>query len=559
MRTAAKRIPLNLASAALILILAVLATGAMAQIPGLAKSAEAAPEPASDPMGRTTPRGAIVQFSRTVERHDFVSAARYLQLDAAQRKKAAKLADTLNSLFDRAMQGSIANISDSPTGALDDGLPEDRERVGPLIIDDQEAYITLVRVPDIKNGHIWLISSETLRAVEAYAAAAGESWIERVMPAPLVQSEFLGVSLAHWIVLVCQLGGIFVLLMLIGTVCNLTARKVIPNPERLRVWDAWYQATRWQAIAALTILSQFLVIPTLGLPLSFRVIYGRVALIVLAIAMIGLLRRGLSLAFAHARGMVRGKDRASTQSLMLLAERMIQAVIVVIGGIAVLVLLGVESKTALAGLGVVGVALALGAQKTVENLLGGIFLLSDKALAVGDYCTIQNQSGWIEDVTLRSVRMRTVNQTLVSFPAGSLAQAGIENFSTRRKMAIDTTLRLRYGTSAAQLKRIISDIRALLEANPKFEIGSTYVRLKNFGVDAVELELYAYVLTRDSGEYGAVREELLLEIATRVEAAGSGLAPTRFVQLQQAQDAAAAKPLAEGRDAAVRDGDARNQ
>ncbi len=197
--------------------------------------------------------------------------------------------------------------------------------------------------------------------------------------------------------------------------------------------------------------------------------YAHIGRVALVLALAWLLKRGLALVFTHARSMVRGKDRASTQSLMMLTERMVQALVVVIAIIWVLILLGVESKTALAGLGVVGVALALGAQKTVENLLGGVFLLSDKALAVGDYCTIGSQSGWIEDVTLRSVRMRTVNQSLLSLPAGSLAQAGIENFATRRKLMMQATLRLRYGTSVDQLKQILGGANALFAQNPKFE------------------------------------------------------------------------------------------
>jgi len=309
------------------------------------------------------------------------------------------------------------------------------------------------------------------------------------------------------------------------------ARALIRDPARKQRWDEWYATTRWPAVAALTILVQFFAIPPLGYPLTFRVAYARVGLIAFVIALTWLLRRALRLGFMHARNMVWGKDRASTQSLMMLAQRMLQALLIIVAAISLLILMGVESKTALAGLGVVGVALALGAQKTVENLLGGIFLLTDKAIAVGDYCTIGNQSGWIEDVTLRSVRLRTVNQTLVSLPAGSLAQTGIENFATRRKMAAQTTLRLRYGTNVGQLTKILEGTRALLEGNPTIEKSSSYVRLVNFGPAAIELELFAYVLTADADEFRVVREDFLLEIAALVEAAGSALATTRFFQI----------------------------
>jgi len=182
------------------------------------------------------------------------------------------------------------------------------------------------------------------------------------------------------------------------------------------------------------------------------------------------------------------------------------------------------------------VALALGAQKTVENLLGGIFLLSDKALAVGDYCTIGNQSGTVEDVTLRSVRIRTAQQSLVSLPAGSLAQAGIENFATRHKTLALTTLRVRYGTNVVQLRRILENIRGLLGRHARIEQPTAYVRLVNFGMDAIELELSAYLQTSDGEEFRALREELLLDIAAIVEAAGSALSPTRFMQLESSVD-----------------------
>ena len=217
---------------------------------------------------------------------------------------------------------------------------------------------------------------------------------------------------------------------------------------------------------------------------------------------------------------------------MLLGERLLKAFVVVVAVFAILTIFGVNTKTALAGLGIGGVALALGAQRTVENLLGGVFLLSDRVIAVGDLCSISNRLGWVEDITLRSVRLRTLDQTLVSVPAGVLAQAGIENFATRQKILVQTTLRLRYGTSVDQLRRILDSVRALLAQHPKIETGTSRIRLVNFGDRAVELELFAYVLTADFPEFLAVREEVLLQIAATVEASGSGFAqPTEFVYM----------------------------
>jgi MscS family membrane protein len=517
----------------LLWLLAALAPLALAQIPGLPGGGTEAPseDANADPLGRTSPRGAILGFSRAAERGEIVAAAQFLQLEGNQRENAAYLTNELKALIDRELRESIGRISDQPAGNLDDGLPADQERIGPLLIHDRKIFIGLDRVRHPDFGQVWLVSSATLREIPAIARVDDKTWIERNMPRSLQQRELLGASLAHWIVLLTLVGFAFVSLWLAGLLLRFAVTRLVRDPGRRANWDAWYAATRWPAITLLALLAQFIVVPSLGFPLTFRVACARVGLVVFVIALAWLLRRSMRLGFTHARHLVRGKDRASTQSLMLLAERMIQALLIVVAIVAVLVLLGVESKTALAGLGVLGVALALGAQKTVENLLGGIFLLSDKALAVGDYCTIGTQSGTVEDVTLRSVRLRTPQQSLVSLPAGSLAQAGIENFATREKMMILTTLRLRYGTSVGQLRRVLDGIRSLLQQHAKVEHGSAYARLTNFGADAIELELFAYVLTPEPELFRSIREELLLQIAAVVEAAGSALAPTRFIEV----------------------------
>jgi MscS family membrane protein len=240
--------------------------------------------------------------------------------------------------------------------------------------------------------------------------------------------------------------------------------------------------------------------------------------------------RLLTLTFRQARVVAQRRGYVGTRSLMMLGERVLKVLIILVAVFSILKAVGVDTTTALAGVGIGGVAVALGAQKSVENLLGGIFLLTDKALAVGDTCCISNRTGVIEDITLRSVRLRTQEQSLLSIPAGVLSQANIENFATRDKMLVQTTLRLRYGTTAAQLRAVLDGIRAVLAQHPKLETETSRIRLVDFGVQAVELELFAYVLTSDGLTFLSVREDLLLQIAALVEASGSGFAqPTQFI------------------------------
>jgi len=225
---------------------------------------------------------------------------------------------------------------------------------------------------------------------------------------------------------------------------------------------------------------------------------------------------------------------------VLLGERLLRALVFLVAVFAILAIVGVDTKTALAGLGIGGIALALGAQRTVENLLGGILLLTDKALAIGDFCNISNRVGVVEDITLRSVRLRTLDRTLVSIPAGALAQSGIENFATREKILAQSTLRLRYGTSVEQLTRILAGIRKVLDESSNVESATSRIRLVNFGAESIELEVFVYMLTADYNRFLELREELLLRIASVVEAAGSAFAPTRFIYMQGSEGEASA-------------------
>jgi len=278
--------------------------------------------------------------------------------------------------------------------------------------------------------------------------------------------------------------------------------------------------------------------PFLGFSLNFRFVYMRFGVALLVILFAWLLRQTITLSFERARSVMQRRGETGTESLMLLGERLLKVLIVLVAIFAILTVVGVDTKTALAGLGIGGVAVALGAQKTVENLLGGIFLLTDKALAIGDTCCISSRMGTVEDITLRSVRLRTLEQTLLSIPAGVLSQENIENFTTRGKILVQTNLPLGYGTTAEQLRSILEGIRKLLIEDSRIESETARIRLINFGARAIELELYAYILTSDYGKFLAVREDLLLHIEEGVEAAGTSFAmPTEFIYVRQKSNA----------------------
>lgn len=509
-----------------------------------APSSPPAPAEARDPFGRNTPRGTITGLGLAVHRQD-ATAVRYLQITPSQRAQAEQLARELTDLIEQYYLAPLTDLSDSPEGETTDGLPLERERVV-LTIGDRSEDINLVRVKDREAGLIWLVSSQTVARIRGLHDSAGSTWLERRMPPTLVRSKIFGISAALLVAWALTFVIPFAALWLMSVVLLAIARVSTRNPARRTLLEAWFTEMRWPTIVLLTLLIHGALIRLLGFSLQFRFAYTRIALAMAVAMATWLLWRLMTLSFAQARTVAARGGHASVRSLLLLAERVCKTLLVMSAAFALLTIAGVDTATALAGVGLGGVAVALGAQKSVENLLGGVFLLTDRALAVGDFCTISNRQGVVEDITMRSVRLRTVEQTLLSVPTGLLSQSSLENFATRNKILLQTTLRLRYGTTTDQLRCVLRGIRAMLDERTDIEAGTSRIRLSDFGVRAIELELFAYVLTSDWLKFTAVREDLLLQVAMIVESSGTGFAQPVVLDDQSIAANAAASDRRDG-------------
>ena len=508
-------------------------TPAAAQAPRAPAPAEP-PPPATDPLGRDSPFGTITGFSSAVHRNDFAVAARYMQRERRGPQQLEDLGRDLSDLLDRYFTERLTALSMEPTGNLADGLDPDREGIH-LVIGDRSVDLFLKRVKDPTSGLIWLISSESLTRVPTLHRDEAATWVERVMPASLVSRSYYGLSLAQWILWAFTL---LAPLLLFGTFAWLVLwlAKRRSATGRSLFLSSWSRV-RWPLVLTLTLISHLVTIPLIGFSVRFRVGYSRVVVIASVIITAVLVWRLVTVTFQRARLSAIRRERSSTRSLVQLGERIVKVLVVLVAVLVLLALSGVDPATALAGVGIAGVAVALGAQKSVENLLGAVFLLTDRVLAVGDFCCLSDRVGWIEDITLRSVRLRTLDQTLLSVPAGLLSQGSIENYTTRGKILLQTVLRLRYGTTSEQLHVVLEDVRQLLAQHPSIEKDGARARLTSFGAQAIEIELFAYVMTADYAEFLEIRESLLLQIAHIVESSGGAFAiPTQFIYMRSEVD-----------------------
>jgi MscS family membrane protein len=242
--------------------------------------------------------------------------------------------------------------------------------------------------------------------------------------------------------------------------------------------------------------------------------------------------RVVNVAFAFAGEAPWTRANPSLAGLLPLGRKMAKVVLVALGLISVLNELGFQVASLLAGLGIGGIALALAAQKTVENLFGSIAIGVDQPFRVGDFVKVEDFVGTVETIGMRSTRFRTLDRTLVTIPNGRLADMRSETFTARDRFRLFANLGVVYGTTGAQMRAVMAGLEATLRAHPKVWPDAVIVRFSEFRESSLNLEVMAWFLTADWNEFTAIRTEIFLRFLEVVEQAGTSFAfPTRTLHL----------------------------
>jgi MscS family membrane protein len=200
----------------------------------------------------------------------------------------------------------------------------------------------------------------------------------------------------------------------------------------------------------------------------------------------------------------------------------------ILGGLALLAVaadrLGIPVYGIVAGLGVGGLAVALAARPTLENLIAGVNLLTDKPIQVGDKCKFGDTNGTVISIGIRSARILAPDRAVTTVPNASLERMSIVNLSKRDRTLFTTTIGLRYETTRDQVRRILEALRALLASHPHVVQDGARARFVALGTSSLDLEVYAFLDTASGGDFQAYREELLLRIMEIVEREGAAFA-----------------------------------
>jgi MscS family membrane protein len=485
---------------------------------------------ANDALGRTTPRGTVVGFLTAAHKGDWNTAAQYLE--STKGEDPAELATELSVVLDQGFPANLDQLSDKPEGNLGDNLPPTRELAGTIATNGGPLEVMLER-SHRGTQSIWLFSTDTLKEIPAVYDEFNSAWISDYIPHVLLRRGWLGVPLWQWILLALGVGVALLAAIAIRTIAIPVMRRVFRSiAEEQDEWLLDRMTGPLRGLIALLVLEG--TISLLRLPLFARQVWyfagGALAI---------MLGGWLFLRVVQVSGRLLGRrierrGGADATAVIRLCERTLTVVTFCFVITLLLKIAGLvkDVSTLIAGLGVGGIAIAFAAQKTLENLFGGISIIFDKTIRVGDTCKIGTQTGVVEDIGLRSTSLRTDARTVLTVPNGQLSAMNIENFGMREKSYFYHVIGIRRDASSQQMRAVLDALRKLLADDVRVEPATSRVRLIRFAPSSLDLEIAAYIMTLDGLKFLEVQEDLLLRIMDTIEANGTAAAfPSQTVYL----------------------------
>lgn len=503
------------------------AQGAAAAIFGPPKKEETVvPEIPKDALNRETPRGTLSGFIEALSKSDYEKAASYLNLSYLPKTQAVaqgpKLAQGLQTLMDNgAWITPSSMVSNDPFGNKDDGLSETLERLGTLKADGESADLLAEKVTGADNIEIWLISTETVKKIPGLVKRLTATWTDRVLPEKLLEPKIAGVPAGHWAVMLGLVGLSYMLAWFIVRGLVMATRRFWKNKNLSgkHVIDAFelpvrlYLATQIFVIAGVEV----------GISVVARQYFSSLTIVVALISLALLMWKLIDVvAEVSQKKLILGGKYGALSGVHFF-RRMAKFIFVAIALFATLSTVGIDITGVLAALGIGGLALAFGAQKTIENFIGSIMVIFDQPVRIGDYCKVGDIAGTIEDIGMRSTRIRTLDRTLITIPNGDFSAQRIENFAHRDQFRIFTQLDLRMDARADQLRYLVVEIRSMLYSHPRIDGKSANVKFIGWNDYAAMVEIACYVMTRNNDDFMEVREDIYLRILGIIEASGTSL------------------------------------
>lgn len=470
----------------------------------------------TDALGRTNPRSAVTGFLQAGGRGDYRKASEYLDLrNIAPSKRTSQgpqLAKGLESILNSDSRFNVLRLSQDSQGNPNDDPNPNLERVTSVVRYGQTFTLELERVqPSADQPQIWLFTPATVAAIPRLTPSLTATGIEAHLPRFLVANQFLQTPIWKWIAL-------FILFIVLIFVFRYVVRLAVLILRALQVH--WKHPARWiwiQAMVEPWLLFLFaigfgIVEHIVGPSALARMYLGRTIVLAIVAAFAWFFINLLDLFLSRLDRMLEPKQRQAVHSMIYLGRRAGKIFVI---GVAVIVVVnnwGYQLTTIIAGLGVTGIAIALAAQSTIANIFGGVSVIGDAPVLIGDYGKFGGLLGTVEDIGMRSTRIRTPDRTVVSIPNDAFAKMNLENYTARDKILFNASLHIKRETPKDQLRRCVEAIEKMLRQNPSVGTGGSPVRVSALAAGFFTVDIFAYVLTAEDDQYYKIQAELLLAI-----------------------------------------------
>ncbi|MCP2025345.1 MscS family membrane protein [Flavobacterium sp. HSC-32F16] len=499
-----------------------------AQLLGPAKTT--AEEPAKTPedsLGRRTPQGTVNGFIKAIGEQNYLRASQYLVLSKRSYRKTAeriRIVKTFQQLLDQGGNLSPSSIiSNKETGRTDDDLATGVDLVGNISTNKAAIQLYVENQSDDSQSPVWLFSAETVESIISADIKGEKTFLDRILPHYLKERKIGNVPIGHWAVVVVMTILSYLLARILIFVIGFVIQKVWKKADTEN-GTAIIEALTLPVHMYLTVILFVAFTQRMGISIVVRQRFSIIIITIGIVAFLILLWRMTDFVSMFARGRMSRRGRISAISAILFLSRTTKAAIVFVGIIAILGIIGVDVTAGLAALGIGGIALALGAQKTIENFVGSVSLIADQPLRVGDYCRVDDIKGTVESIGMRSTTLRTSARTIVTIPNGQLSASKIENFAHRDRFIFNPIFTFRMETTPDQMRYLLVELRSLLYSHPAVLNSPPIVRFTGITADALKVEITAYIEAINFEISQEVQEDLLLRMMDVIEASGTSLA-----------------------------------
>jgi len=499
------------------------------------KKAETFPAGPVDEFDRGTPRSSVKGFFKAARGADYERAAQYLDLRHLPRwidkSEGPELARQLKIALDRTLWVDLEQVSGDPKGNVEDGLPSQRETLGGIKTPEKTVDILLQRIPREDGVLIWKFSNRTVAEIPQLYKHFGYGPFEEALSKVFPDFTLLGWQLWQWALFLIALPLTYLAALLPTWIVGLLVRGretemsrkfslFITGPIRIVLWVLFIRAVATYLGASAVGGSLFHAKPLLA-----------IALVWAAIRLVDLL-----LDLWAERLQMKGEESAAV--LVQPVRKIAKGVVVLFAALLWLDNIGFNVSTLLAGLGVGGIAVALAAQDTLKNFFGSVMILLDKPYSVGQRVTVKGHDGVVEDIGLRSTRIRLLTGHQTTVPNDQMANLDIENIGRRPHIRRLTNITITYDTPPEKIEKAINIIETILDNHegmrPDFP---PRVYFNEFNNDSLNILVLYWYHPPDYWGFLAFSQGVNLQIMREFEKEGIQFAfPTSTTYLTQDDD-----------------------